>query len=196
MLFHLPSRFFPNQKKNLKVLLQTTALKKLQVISRTRTPINIILDYSTIDVFMPIPGDLSIANLLEIFTRGVHRMPVTNKDGAIESIVRLLYFAFILLISSSQSSLIRFLTANNNALLNKAASQVSATVKELKLGSKKVVSIPHTKTAADAFKIIDETKLDALAIVDENENLIGTISASDLRVLLVDFFFVFTYIRE
>ena len=51
-----------------------------------------------------------------------------------------------------------------------------------------VVTIEKSKPTVEGFRLIDETKVDALAVVDEEGHLCGTLSASDLRGLGTDMF--------
>ncbi len=53
---------------------------------------------------------------------------------------------------------------------------------ELDLAPGKVVSVSHRATLKDCFTAIMGYKISGVAVVDEGGRLVGTISASDLKV--------------
>jgi len=57
------------------------------------------------------------------------------------------------------------------------------TIKECKLGNTSAIyTLPHNATAADASKSIVENKVSCVAIVDDDGKLVGSFSASDIRI--------------
>lgn len=57
-------------------------------------------------------------------------------------------------------------------------------IDELKIGTAPVVTISKNKKAIDAFSIMDRRKLSGVAVVDEQGKLVGSTTASDLKVWL------------
>jgi CBS domain-containing protein len=79
------------------------------------------------------------------------------------------------LISQSRIiSLLRILT--NETKLKKP-------VKDLNLGLKDVFTVTIDKTPMDAFRIMQQKRVSAIAVVDENGVLVGTISVSDIKAI-------------
>ena len=60
------------------------------------TTVGEVQNKSRTDVFMTVPRHLGLYPLTEIFSRGIHRVPVVDGEGRIEAVV-------------SQSALLRFL---------------------------------------------------------------------------------------
>jgi CBS domain-containing protein len=128
-------------------------------------PIGKVINFSTVDVFAPMANDMSLYHLLETFTRGIHRVPLSDASGEVVNIV-------------SGTNVIKFL-ADHQTDLGRAGAKTST---ELGLGKKGVLHLETTATALDGFRMINQHKVEAIAIV-EKDSLVGTLSASDLRGL-------------
>lgn len=50
------------------------------------------------------------------------------------------------------------------------------------IGTKPVVTIEENEMAIKAFKVMKEQKVSAVAVVNKDGNLVGTISVNDLKV--------------
>jgi len=131
-----------------------------------KMPVGKVINFSTCDVFSPMSAELSLWHLVETFTRGIHRIPVTNKEGG--EIINIV----------SQSTVIKFLSEHSSDL--GAAAKKTAT--DLGLGKKSVVSIPDDAKALDGYKLINQHKVEAVAVVSSKDGkLLGALSASDMR---------------
>jgi len=98
-------------------------------------------------------------------TRNVHRVIVLDDSGNIINLI-------------TQSRLV--------ALLSTVLDTVPdgpKTLQELNLGFKQVISVRDNTTAFQAFKVIRDKKLLAVAVVDEQGKLVGNVSVSDLKAL-------------
>jgi len=99
-------------------------------------------------------------------THRVHRIPIVNHDGELISIV-------------TQSHLVRLIHRN----IGKFAKFAALTVQELKLGFKQVHSLTESHKTIEAFRTIHDKKVSGLAVVSESGELVGNISASDMRLI-------------
>jgi hypothetical protein len=55
---------------------------RLVCLCRACLPLSLtfLLDFSTVDVFAPMANDMSLYHLLETFTRGIHRVPLSGNQ--------------------------------------------------------------------------------------------------------------------
>ena len=78
----------------------------------------------------------------------------------------------------TQSAVVDFLAKN----VSKLGNVVDKTVGEMLLGCKPVVKVNINHNAIDAFKLMAEHKVSAVAVVDDENHLISNLSARDIRV--------------
>ncbi|KAL6057445.1 5'-AMP-activated protein kinase subunit gamma-2 [Balamuthia mandrillaris] len=157
-------------------------------------PVGSVLNLSTVDVFLPMEEELSLFHAMELFTRGIHRLPVVraasesshNEDHAHRSL--------IVVNVLSQSSIVRFLWKHKQEAL---ASAGENTLLELKLAGNRNNdhsinshndSLPLSvrkgeSTALEAFELMAKNLVEAVPIVDDEGKLCGELSAGDLRGL-------------
>lgn len=138
-------------------------------------PVEKAINKSLIDVFFSLSGTMSVNHLIEEFTRGLHRTTVKDEDETICNIV-------------SQSDVARYVVSKYATLDTVSKRALNTPLSNLGLRKQKVVTIEKSKPTVEGFRLIDETKVDALAVVDEEGHLCGTLSASDLRGLGTDMF--------
>lgn len=104
--------------------------------------------------------------LKKMTSKGLHRIPVVDGAGHLESIL-------------SQSSIMAFI--HKNLHLFPGTSRI---VGELGLGYKaQVVAARRTQTAGSAFVSMLEHRVSGLAVVDDQNKLVGNISATDLKMI-------------
>eukprot|EP01128_Nolandella_sp_AFSM9_P003862 TRINITY_DN1699_c0_g1_i1.p1 TRINITY_DN1699_c0_g1~~TRINITY_DN1699_c0_g1_i1.p1 ORF type:complete len:373 (-),score=91.02 TRINITY_DN1699_c0_g1_i1:150-1127(-) len=123
------------------------------------------------DVFVPIKGETSILEVIEMMTTGyshLHRVPVVDTEGNVVNIL-------------SQSRLVKFLTKHIAKF-----DFGTLTINETNLGVHKVVSLPLSSSVKDALDAMVEHKISAVALVDDKGCLIGNFSATDLRLFGYD----------
>lgn len=150
-----------------------------------KTTVASVYNRSGIDVFMPTPGTRSLLNLIEIFTRGVYRIPVSEGDddtgGILEGIGGGSTKNITTLIS--QTAVVRFLADNLDKL---TPGQAAMTLDEMHLGHKKIITITGTQPVSDALSTLDKSKIGALAVVDDHGVLIEAFATENLRGITAD----------
>ncbi|KYQ92920.1 cystathionine-beta-synthase domain-containing protein [Tieghemostelium lacteum] len=109
-----------------------------------------------------------LTKAVELLSHGLHRIPIRDQDGKLVNII-------------SQSSIIQFI--DNNFDVN-TFPELSKTVSELSLGNAPVLTVKQTTPAIDAFRLMDHNRRSGLAIVNENDVLVGTTSSKDLKIFI------------
>jgi len=127
-----------------------------------------VINFSKSDVLFPMDGSLSLYHLIEEFTRGIHRIPVTDENSAIINIV-------------SQSSVVKFVASHSAHIGHR-------TLDSLSLSHKKLYLLKSSQAAIEGYKILNEKQVEAIPIVDDDGKIVGNLSASDLRGLSHDLF--------
>jgi CBS domain-containing protein len=110
---------------------------------------------------------MTLTTLLEPFSKGIHRVLVPQKDDDGKSTARIL----------SQSDVVSYIYRNKQEI----PQIISKKLSELGIKPKPVISISKDTSALEGFKTMTVEKVAALAITDNNNKLIGNLSASDLR---------------
>jgi len=140
----------------------TTAYRKLgrpveQVLGLTVESRNLFL----------VEPQLPLFDLIKPFSFGLHRVLVPQKDDEGKNAYRVL----------SQSDVVAYIYKHRNEVKDIMSKKLS----ELGMVPKPVVSVTTSSSALDAFKTMTSEKVPAVAVVDDKEKLISTLSASDLR---------------
>jgi len=119
--------------------------------------------------FIPLEVD-EFANLaLDVFGSGVHRSPVLNSEGKVVETV-------------SQSDFVRWLHNQSETYL-KNMEVWESRLTDLGLGSSEVVSVRDTDLVINVIRTMSEQELTAVPIVNENGQLVGNFSATDLKAM-------------
>jgi len=120
-----------------------------------------IIDMSKRDPYETVGEGENLSAALPKFQQGIHRVGVLDKNGKLVGVL-------------TQGKVIRKLldTWNRNVA-----------VKDVKLKSEKIISVPPHMKVIDAFLKMQEDNLSSIAVIDGSV-LVGTLSSSDLRVLL------------
>jgi len=108
-----------------------------------------------------LPGSSSLVDVAKILQKS-HRIAVGDKK--LENYV-------------SQSELVKFLYQN------KLYHNGSHSVKDLNLGTKKVISMGIKQLVIEGFKQMIVNKISGVGVVDEDGQLVGVVSAHDVRVI-------------
>jgi len=120
--------------------------------------------------FRPVKSTTSLLEVAILLReRTVHRVPVVGEDGVCVAIV-------------SQSTILKFLSDHRD----QTAHDVGQTLAATHLGIKSVFTIEDTKTARDAFSMIDKTGLSGIGVVDSEGHLVGNTSARDIKYFVLD----------
>eukprot|EP01121_Diplochlamys_sp_Union-15-3_P018459 TRINITY_DN670_c0_g2_i1.p1 TRINITY_DN670_c0_g2~~TRINITY_DN670_c0_g2_i1.p1 ORF type:complete len:347 (+),score=47.47 TRINITY_DN670_c0_g2_i1:40-1041(+) len=126
-----------------------------------------IIDLSKRNPFFAFPGNTKLIDILKIFSTGVHRVAIHGSDEKLSHVF-------------TQSTVIQLLHKNPVLL----GSCKDKTASELKMGESydRIVRVSPTTVAIDAFQLLHEKSVSALAVVNETSKVIlDQVSASDLR---------------
>lgn len=99
----------------------------------------------------------------------VHRVPVVSTDDKLVTVI-------------TQSTIAKFL--HDHRADPALAPAMAMTVKDLGCGSAPVLTVAHSATAAETFKVMNGKGRSGLGIVDEEGKIIANTSASDVRLFL------------
>jgi len=146
------------------------------------------VDFENIKNFLTPDANIqqsTIADSAQFITNYSHQnlLQVLRPDSTFRDVVNVLRSAHRVAIGDdqivnyvSQSEVVKLLKERGayNALSSK-------TIEELQLGSKNVLSIKDTQKVIEAFKLIVTHKVTGVAVVDDNGQLQGQISISDIR---------------
>eukprot|EP01087_Luapelamoeba_hula_P019179 TRINITY_DN6324_c0_g1_i1.p1 TRINITY_DN6324_c0_g1~~TRINITY_DN6324_c0_g1_i1.p1 ORF type:complete len:257 (-),score=32.51 TRINITY_DN6324_c0_g1_i1:65-835(-) len=134
-------------------------------------PVGDVMNMSQSDVYYPVCLDESLYNAVEIFTRGIHRVPVVNDKGQLVNII-------------SQSTVVELLHRKADGV----ATYLDSTIEELRLGNEEPLTVNARDSVSTAFTKMAESSINALAIVQDDSTLAGNISCADLRGLTLEHF--------
>jgi len=128
-----------------------------------------IVDVSGRNPYYPVQEDAPISVALRVIVDNkVHRIPVVDANGDLVSIV-------------TQSHLVKLFRDNWNKFF-----VMRKKVGDIQLGYKEVQSVKTNQRAIDAFNLIHKTKVSGIAVSNDKDELVGNISATDLKHLLSD----------
>jgi len=132
-----------------------------------------IADISARNPMYPVRPTDSLEDVLKIFRdSGTHRVPVLSAGSSVAKFDNIL----------SQSAIVKWLSKHLNSL----ESLKDKTVEELGLGSKSVVTSRFSEPALNAFKLMVEKKITAVAIVNDDGSLFSNLSAKDIQQVNAD----------
>jgi len=127
-----------------------------------------VADLSQRNPFIPVKHSATLFDVALVLGRhGVHRVCVLDDNGQLVNFI-------------TQSALVELLRLN----AGKMGPVLLKSIAELGLITSPVLSVQSTQRAIDAFKVIKEKGVSAVAVVDPSNLLIGTISVRDIRILL------------
>lgn len=119
------------------------------------------------DPLAPLEVD-EYANLaVNYFASGIHRAPILNKEDQIVG-------------SVSQSDLVHWFHDQSETYLKKME-VLQKPVTSLGLGCGPVTKVRDDQTVLDAIRVLDQTGVSAVPIVDEENQFVGNFSATDLK---------------
>jgi len=132
--------------------------------------IKTIADLSHRNPFVPVHDTDTLLSVLQLVgEKRLHRVPVVDSEGKVVNFL-------------TQSALVDFLAKNKEKL----GHVVDKTVGEMLLGCKPVVKVNINHNAVEAFKLMAEKKVSAVAVVDDDNHLISNLSARDIRAIATD----------
>eukprot|EP01120_Amphizonella_sp_Union-15-10_P012055 TRINITY_DN5297_c0_g1_i1.p1 TRINITY_DN5297_c0_g1~~TRINITY_DN5297_c0_g1_i1.p1 ORF type:complete len:333 (+),score=36.75 TRINITY_DN5297_c0_g1_i1:55-1053(+) len=154
----------PDLKASVDLQIQDPEIKELlQAGLKVKQEVAELIDYSGINTHQSVPTSYDL-HKIALLLEDHHRVTVVDEQNKCVDIV-------------TQSDLIK-LVHKNMGLFPELQ---TATVEKWSLGFKKVVSINHKEQTIRAFKLQATERVTAVAVVDDNGDLIGNISAHDIR---------------
>jgi len=132
-----------------------------------------VIAKKTIEPIVEIPTDIDLLEAVNLMVEtSAHRILVFDEEKKPYSII-------------TQSRVVKCIS-----LLEETIPYGKQTLRELNLGFKTVISIQDSQLAWDAFKLMIDQKVSAVAVVDDKGVVIGSLSNSDIKLLgyRVDYF--------
>jgi len=124
---------------------------------------------SGVDPFKAVEDRASLKVALNLMKQWrVHRIPVLTGSGELETLL-------------TQSHVIRYIYP-----YVEKEKIYKEKISDLEFTSKKVVSVRKQDFVKDAFKKMKENRISGVAVVNEKDEIVGNISASDLKVIGYD----------
>ncbi|GAM27507.1 hypothetical protein SAMD00019534_106830, partial [Acytostelium subglobosum LB1] len=128
-----------------------------------------ICDASGRNPYRAVESRASLLNAVELMVKwNVHRLPVIDSEGNMVSIL-------------TQSRVIGYINDNlreiDPKLLRSTLSKMES------LGTSEVIGVTEESAVLDAFKIMKEKKISAVAVIIEDGTIVGNISASDIKMI-------------
>jgi len=147
--------------------------KVLEKVKKTffKTPIKQVMNISKRNDYKPVNADtlFSSEDVLGRLASGTHRIPVIDGDKHIINYI-------------TQGHVIELVAENINHFKNK----MEKTVANMGIGLREVITINEDQNAIEAFIKMHQNKVSGIAVVDADNKLIGSLSVSDLKYILVD----------
>ncbi|KAF1812721.1 hypothetical protein P152DRAFT_347625 [Eremomyces bilateralis CBS 781.70] len=135
-------------------------------------PLKDVKDLGRADPLVTLSESAPLANAVELFGSGVHRIIVVKNGEQNKEVVGIL----------TQLRLVRFFWENGKHF-PMVAGLYSLTLRELNVGSKEVVAINGDKPLTDALELMHNAGITSLPVLDDQHNVIGNISHVDVRLL-------------
>lgn len=117
--------------------------------------------------FHPVSANETLLPVVQTLAKGLHRVPVVDEQGRVKHII-------------SQSSIIQFVAKHAKAI----KPLLTATIESTKIGTRPVITVPDSSTAAEVFKTIATKNLSGIGVVDPHGKLVGNTSGSDMKMVL------------
>ncbi|KYR00504.1 CBS (cystathionine-beta-synthase) domain-containing protein [Tieghemostelium lacteum] len=128
-----------------------------------------ICDLSGRNAWCPVESTAPLSVAIDLMVKwNVHRIPVIDSEGNLVSIL-------------TQSRILEYLHSFIDRLEG-----TSKTLEQMQIASNSIVSIRLDSLAIDAFKLIQEHSVSAIAVVNKIGILCGNISVSDMKMIGYD----------
>jgi CBS-domain-containing membrane protein len=117
--------------------------------------------------FSPLKPSATLLAVVELLSRGLHRVPILNDDGKLVNII-------------SQSSIINYLDKH----LHQLDTIAGATVESIKVGTHPAQSVAQTASVIDTLRLMDSKGLSGVAITGHAGRLVGITTGKDLGLFI------------
>jgi len=131
------------------------------------TKVQEVIDFSNKNPFVKLFDDQAVKEALEPFSHGIHRILIMKRDS--NMIVGVL----------SQVDVVKFCVQCERKEFEKPVSQ-------LKHKTENLVTVPQESTSFDSFVTMREKGLSSVGVLNHLGQLIGNLSAADLRMCAKD----------
>ncbi|KAI8329167.1 hypothetical protein EDC96DRAFT_549177 [Choanephora cucurbitarum] len=146
-----------------------------------KVPVGMASDLSRKNPFYSILEEATLLSALEIFAYGTHReneqviemsyiVSMLNSEGDISGIL-------------SQSTVVNYLYENRKQF-PQIDQVMNKTIRELKLGDAPVIGVDINASVLDALSIMSSNGISSLAILQNNKQLMGNISMTDVKHIM------------
>jgi CBS-domain-containing membrane protein len=127
-------------------------------------------DLSRSNPYYSVMPETSLLQVAEIFSKGIHRVAVTDGAGGLKGIL-------------TQSNFIHYL-AEHMFEFKTLMKTLEKTLDELQAGKSPVFSVQMEAMVVDALEVICKNGVSSVAVVDQKGHLFGNISLSDIKHVL------------
>ncbi|KAF7597492.1 cell separation during budding [Aspergillus hancockii] len=136
-----------------------------------KIPLRDVKDLGRKEPLTTLPASASVMAAVETFGGGVHRVVVVDQHKQNE-VVGIF----------SQYRLVKFLWENGRSfpVIDQLYPQA---LRELRIGSREVISINGDKPLSDALQVMNNEGISSVAVVDNHSNVVGNISVTDVKLL-------------
>jgi len=135
------------------------------------TQVKHVVNESKRNLFHPVPEGTPLYDIVKILATGVYRVPIVDKHDS-NKIINII----------TQSGVVQFLSKHINTLGPRA----KQTIHELGIGLNNIVKVDHDKLAIEAFRLMQNKQISAVAVVDERGVLTNTLSISDIKYVGIE----------
>jgi len=152
-----------------------------EIQRRFNLQIHFAIDFSLRNPFTPIPEDLPLIEAItKYFIRGIHRLPVLDTNGQINGLL-------------AQADVLDFLVKE----FDRGQDQLLMTLGKRQLISSltlrtEVICVNKDTKLRNAFEDIALNQISGVAVVDNDNKLVGNLSASDIEGVTEQTFFSLT----
>ncbi len=136
-----------------------------------KVPISFVSQLTPKNPFITYPEFEKLGKVVETLGSGSHRIAITSKDDS-KNIIGML----------SQRRLIRYIWKNARGRFKPLEKTLfEKNLKDLNIGSTNVITINGESTVLEAFIKMNKEFISSLAVVDNQNNLLGNISITDVK---------------
>jgi len=134
-------------------------------------PVKNLINVSGRDKYIALPNTSTLQSIFQLLAKpNIHRVLIHNEEGELVGLL-------------TQSTILRFLQQNKSkvsSLMNQKAKDVWP------VGQKKVETIDFDKFVIDVLCTLVDKEISGIAVVNNEGQIVGNISASDLKRMSVD----------
>lgn len=175
-LLLMMNKFLPTES-SIKSMIDTGSVQSEQEVGEFITrakngqsvPVLFVSQLAAKNPFLRFAESNTLANIVQVLGSGVHRIAITANDDD-KHIVGIL----------SQRRLMKYIWENGRRFKG-LETLFQTSLADLKIGSKKLVTINGEDNVIDAFYKMHVDGISSLAVVDSHDHLLGNISVTDVQ---------------